>query len=197
MDICFVVFVIAQPLLSEQLRATQKEIEMANTEALEELLEIMSNIPVESVAVDNAIDKGWIVDATLELASMKAEIEEVHKIAKQWCELASEMIAELRQDYIPGELEEKDAVKAIQKIRKELSISKSFIRSLFDEYYPDMGDIDGETFQNIAENKEVLIPEIRYEPCGEFCVCATMCDGTEFLEGVKCYKLAEWLTKRV
>lgn len=71
---------------------------------------------------------------------------------------------------------------------------KAFIRDLFDEYYPDMGDIGGDVLQDLAEKHGILLPEIRHEPCGEFCNCAQVCSDEEFEEGVKCYRLANWLS---
>ena len=70
---------------------------------------------------------------------------------------------------------------------------KSFILALLDEFYPECGDIDGGTFQDLAEKHGVLIPEIRHEPCGEFCNCAQLCYDEEWQEGVTCYRAAEWL----
>ena len=71
---------------------------------------------------------------------------------------------------------------------------KAFIRDLFDEFYPDCGDIDGGTLQDLAEKHGILVPEIRHEPCGEFCNCAQVCYDEEWQEGVKCYRLANWLS---
>lgn len=71
---------------------------------------------------------------------------------------------------------------------------KSFIRELFDIYYPDCGDIDGGELQDLAEKHGILVPEIRHEPCGEFCNCAQVCYDEEWQEGVKCYRLANWLS---
>lgn len=70
---------------------------------------------------------------------------------------------------------------------------KAFINDLFDEYYPECGDIDGGTLQDLAEKHGILVPEIHHEPCGEFCNCAQVCSDEEFQEGVKCYRLANWL----
>jgi hypothetical protein len=71
---------------------------------------------------------------------------------------------------------------------------EAFIRDLFDEFYPDCGDIDGGTLQNLAEEHGILVPEIRHEPCGEYCNCAEMCDDEEWKDGVQCYRLANWLS---
>lgn len=71
---------------------------------------------------------------------------------------------------------------------------KSFIRELFDIYYPDCGDIDGGDLQDLAEKHGILVSEIRHIPCNdELCACAQVCSDMEFFEGVKCYHLADWL----
>ncbi len=71
---------------------------------------------------------------------------------------------------------------------------KAFINELFDEYYPECGDIDGSSLQDMAEKHGILVPEIRYEPCGEFCNCNELVYDEEWQEGVKCYRLANWLS---
>lgn len=71
---------------------------------------------------------------------------------------------------------------------------KAFINELFDEYYPECGDIDGASLQDMAEKHGILVPEIRYEPCGEFCNCNELVYDEEWQEGVKCYRLANWLS---
>lgn len=75
----------------------------------------------------------------------------------------------------------------------EIQKMKAFINALLDEYYPECGDIDGASFQDIAEEKGILIPEIRYQPCGESCVCAEVVYSEEWKDGFKCYRAAEWL----
>lgn len=71
---------------------------------------------------------------------------------------------------------------------------KAFIKDLFDEYYPECGDIDGGELQDLAEKHGILVPEIHHEPFGEFCNCDQVCSDEEFEEGVKCFHLANWLS---
>lgn len=71
---------------------------------------------------------------------------------------------------------------------------KDFINALLKEYYPDLGDIDGGTFQDIAEQHGILIAEIRHQPCGEFCNCNEVVYDEEWIEGVKCFRPANWLS---
>lgn len=71
----------------------------------------------------------------------------------------------------------------------------SFIWDLFDEFYPECGDIDGGTLQDLAEKHGILIPEILHAPCQDDCNCAEMVSDEEWKEGSVCYSLAEWITK--
>lgn len=84
------------------------------------------------------------------------------------------------------------AVVVLPVVSKEEKM-KAFIRDLFQEYFPDCGDIDGATLQDLAEKHEILVPELRHEPCGEFCNCAQSCSDEEFQEGVRCYHVANWV----
>lgn len=59
--------------------------------------------------------------------------------------------------------------------------------------WPELCDLDAFEIQDIAEKHGLLVPEIRHEPCGEECMCATMGDGTEFIKGMKCFHKAEFL----
>lgn len=70
---------------------------------------------------------------------------------------------------------------------------KDFVNALLEEFYPECGDIDGGTFQDLAEKHGILIPETRYEPCGEFCKCNEFVYPEEWAEGFKCYRAAHWL----
>lgn len=71
---------------------------------------------------------------------------------------------------------------------------KNFINALLKEYYPDLSDIDGGAFQEIAEQHGILIAEVRHQPCGKFCHCNEVVYGEEWLDGVKCFRPANWLS---
>ena len=71
---------------------------------------------------------------------------------------------------------------------------KAFINALLEEFYPECGDIDGGTFQDLAEKFGILVKEIRHEPCGEFCNCAQVVYDEEWQEGVECFRAANWLS---
>ena len=72
---------------------------------------------------------------------------------------------------------------------------KDFINALLEEFYPECGDIDGATFQDLAEKLGILIPETRHEPCGDLCVCLEVCYGEEWKDGVTCYRAAKWVVE--
>jgi hypothetical protein len=71
---------------------------------------------------------------------------------------------------------------------------KAFINALLEEYYPECGDIDGGTFQDLAEKHGILVKEIRHEPCDEFCNCAQVVYDEEWQEGVECFRAVNWLS---
>ena len=61
--------------------------------------------------------------------------------------------------------------------------------------WPEGADIDGLDMQDAAEKHGILIPEIRHQPCGEFCMCAESClDDDDWEKGVKCFRKAEFLS---
>jgi len=70
---------------------------------------------------------------------------------------------------------------------------QAFINALIDEFFPECGDIDGATFQELAEKHGIFVPEIRHTPCGESCSCAQVCNDSDWKRGVTCYRTAKWL----
>jgi hypothetical protein len=68
-----------------------------------------------------------------------------------------------------------------------------FINALFAEYYPDQGDIDGATFQELAYKWGMFTKEIVHGPCGDLCQCAEVCSEDEFVKGMDCFRPAKWL----
>jgi len=58
------------------------------------------------------------------------------------------------------------------------------------------GYIDGGYLQNIAEKHGMLVPETRYEPCGESCHCANYCDSEDWEQGITCYRRTWLLTRK-
>jgi hypothetical protein len=58
-------------------------------------------------------------NAKKELEALKLEIVETQERCTSWCEVASDMLFALRNDYAPGQLGELDGVKAIRKLQRE------------------------------------------------------------------------------
>ena len=58
------------------------------------------------------------------------------------------------------------------------------------------GGIEGEDLQEIAHRHGMLAPEIRHEPCGEWCNCNSMngLDSDDWNGGVECYRRTALLT---
>lgn len=64
---------------------------------------------------------------------------------------------------------------------------KKFAERMFEFYdWPDGGDIDGQSFQDIAFECGLLKMEVRTEPCGEFCRCLEY--HGDMSSGVKCFR---------
>ena len=61
--------------------------------------------------------------------------------------------------------------------------------------WPDMGSLDGGDLQEIAVKHNILIPHIVHGPCCDECFCGEFYDAEEWLEGVTCYRYADWLTR--
>ena len=61
--------------------------------------------------------------------------------------------------------------------------------------WPD-GGIEGDDLQEIAVKHGMLTPEIRHEPCGEWCNCNSMncLDSDDWKCGVECYRRTALLT---
>lgn len=57
-------------------------------------------------------------------------------IGMQWEELAIAMLDELRQDYVPGELQDLAGVKAISKLRAENARLRETLKELSEEQSP-------------------------------------------------------------
>lgn len=66
-----------------------------------------------------------------------------------------------------------------------------FARRIFEAAdWPDGGDIDGFTLQDIAVECKLLVPKVMHEPCGEECHCQSEGGYTarEWRIGVECYR---------
>lgn len=71
---------------------------------------------------------------------------------------------------------------------------KDFANAIFDAAdWPEGGDIDMLDFQDAAVKYGLLVPETRFEPCGEYCNCLEYYTKKEMAQGITCYRKAEWL----
>ena len=69
---------------------------------------------------------------------------------------------------------------------------RAFARDVM-EAWP-KGGIEGDDLQEIAVKHGMLAPEIRHEPCGDWCNCANYCDSKDWKHGVTCYRRTALLT---
>ena len=84
--------------------------------------------------------------------------------------------------------------KTISWLLSENKKLRAFAREVM-ESWPD-GGIEGDDLQEIAVKHGMLAPEIRHEPCGEWCNCnaGVDVDGGEWERGVECYRRTALLT---
>ena len=77
---------------------------------------------------------------------------------------------------------------AARRISDENKKLRAFAQAIM-KSWPD-GGIDGDDLQEIAVKHGMLEPEIRHEPCGEWCNCSAGVDvdGGEWERGVECYR---------
>ena len=71
---------------------------------------------------------------------------------------------------------------------------RAFAQSIM-EAWPE-GGIEGDDLQEIACRHGMLAPEIRHEPCGEWCNCNCLgdFDSADWQRGVECYRRTALLT---
>ena len=101
-------------------------------------------------------------------------------------ETQKRLISMLRKDAFLQELD--------GRIAGETEKLRAFAREVM-EAWPD-GGIEGDDLQEIAHKHGMLAPEIRHEPCGEWCNCnaGVDVDGGEWDRGVECYRRTALLT---
>jgi hypothetical protein len=102
-------------------------------------------------------------------------------------EAQQKLIAMLRKDAYEGATLVAHFVEENKKLR-------AFAREVM-EAWPE-GGIEGDDMQEIAVKHGMLAPEIRHEPCGEWCNCnaGVDVDGGEWERGVECYRRTALLT---
>lgn len=87
-----------------------------------------------------------------------------------------------------------DGTIASRRISSENKKLRAFAQAIM-EAWPE-GGIEGDDLQEIAVKHGMLAPEIRHEPCGEWCNCnaGVDVDGGEWDRGVECYRRTALLT---
>jgi hypothetical protein len=87
----------------------------------------------------------------------------------------------------------------IERLRAEVEALRQFVASLFEANdWPEGGDIDGFTFQELCEAHGILILETRTQPCREGCFCADYHGGEEGMRGgVTCYRKPQWVIEAI
>ncbi len=74
----------------------------------------------------------------------------------------------------------------VRELREEVRKLRAFAQGVM-EAWP-LGDVDGGTLQDLAFQHGLIVPEKRFEPCGEACTCAEYLSGTEWQEGQTCFR---------
>ncbi len=102
-------------------------------------------------------------------------------------EAQQKLIAMLRKDAYEGATLVAHFVEENAKLR-------AFAREVM-EAWPE-GGIEGDDLQEIAVKHGMLAPELRHEPCGEWCKCnaGVDVDSGEWERGVECYRRTALLT---
>ena len=78
--------------------------------------------------------------------------------------------------------------KTISWLLSENKKLRAFAKAIM-EAWPE-GGIEGDDLQEIATRHGLLAPEIRHEPCGEWCNCNCLgdFDSADWQRGVECYR---------
>ena len=92
----------------------------------------------------------------------------------------------------------KDAYEVASSLAKSYLADTNKLRAFAQaimEAWPD-GGIEGDDLQEIACRHGMLAPEIRHEPCGEWCQCNGIggYGGDDWQRGVECYRRTALLT---
>ena len=101
-----------------------------------------------------------------------------------------------RGDWLPEAREFASLVQSAERERcaEETKKLRAFAQAIM-EAWPE-GGIEGDDLQEIACRHGMLAPEIRHEPCGEWCNCNCLgdFDSADWQRGVECYRRTALLT---
>ena len=102
-----------------------------------------------------------------------------------------ELISELLDPRNMKTEREHAAAQEIDKLREENDKLRAFAQ---DVLTPFQNGINGGDLQKLAEKHGLLSYEIRYEPCGEGCICDEYFAPSEWNRGARCYRKTPLLT---
>jgi hypothetical protein len=83
------------------------------------------------------------------------------------------------------------AAREIDKLREESAKLRAFAQDVLTTFQNGISDCD---LQKLAEKHGLLSYEIRYEPCGEGCLCDEYFAPSEWNRGARCYRKTALLT---
>jgi len=78
---------------------------------------------------------------------------------------------------------------------EQIESLRKFALGFVDDIADGIGNWDGFQIQDHAVKHKILIPQTKYEPCGEGCNCAEYYGSDEWKDGITCYVIPEWLTR--
>lgn len=131
---------------------------------------------------------------------MKPTLEQLEALFKIECETHRhdlETLATERRTHLQDAMEISALNEQLIERTEQRDRLRAFCIDVFDETdWPEGGDLDGFTFQELAIKHGLLQRETRTEPCEENCHCAGYYDPDEFAAGVTCYRKADWLAEK-
>jgi hypothetical protein len=93
------------------------------------------------------------------------------------------------KDHIAKLMLERDTLRTkLTESEKDVLPLQIFMDSVFGEF-PEHGDVDGFTLQDIAESCGLLVPETRTERCGEYCACVDVGLEDMLTKSWACYRV--------
>ena len=138
---------------------------------------------------------------TIDLEYDEVVMYDNDELAKKWFfdDVLADPYLTLRSDSIADEVGkvrviEIEQPKSVSNCADENKKLRAFAREVM-AAWPE-GGIEGDDLQEIAHRHGMLAPEIRHEPCGEWCQCNSMncLDSDDWKGGVECYRRTALLT---
>ena len=122
-----------------------------------------------------------------EAATLVAHYADENKVLRRERDQARSAIGAATNAYEVASSIAKSCIEDTNKLR-------AFAQAIM-EAWPE-GGIEGDDLQEIACRHGMLAPEIRHEPCGEWCNCNCLgdFDSADWQRGVECYRRTALLT---